>query len=202
VQKIIHFPYHTTFYEGAAVGLAVTGFNHLMHPREAPDQILGRSKNEYYFGVLTDEGGANGAGHQGIFAQQKNGKLHYISKDGTYENGGIYGKSHYSDVKDFASVAEINDYYFEFGSPGKKYDVVAFYKMTRSQIDNAVNTALGYAKQDYNLFTNNCSTMVDGALKAAYNPIIWSHTMLPNTNFYIQQMFFDNHLVKVRDIKK
>lgn len=178
------------FWQGAAAGLTVSGLNHAMHS--------GFTK-KYDLNVLADYEGAEGAGHQALAGELENKKLQYISKDGTYENAGIYGKSNYTDEV-FNTINEINDYYGTYISPGKSYDVVATYRLTRSQMNTALTTARSYAHQTYNLFTNSCTTIVEKALYNAFKPQYTFFSPIPNITFQNQQFTYRDYLISVKNI--
>ncbi len=155
---------------------------------------------EYDLNVLQDFEGANGAGHQALAGELENGKLQYISKDGTNENGGVYGESKYTD-KVFNNINEINDYYGTNVSPGKRYDLVATYRLTKNQMNIALTTARTYAHQTYNLFANSCTTIVEKALYNAFKPRYTFFSPIPNTTFQNQQFTYRNYLSSVKTIK-
>lgn len=175
--------------QGALTGAIVAGLNDGLHEFMDP---------KYEFNVLENKEGAKGAGHQ-AFAAQKNGKLVYMSKDGTKENFGFKGKPLKSFLK-FDNIDQINNYYEKI-SGGERYDVVATYKMSLNQINKAISTAYEYLVQDYHLFSNNCTTMVQKALYSAYKPISFEFGSHPNKNFDIQQSLYNNHLKSVKYIK-
>jgi RHS repeat-associated protein len=179
------------FWQGAVTGLVVSGLNHAMH---------GGFAKKYDLNVLEDYEGANGAGHQALAGELENGKLQYISKDGTNENGGVYGESKYTDAT-FNNLNEINDYYGTYVSPGKRYDVVATYRLTKSQMNTALTTARIYAHQTYNLFTNSCTTIVEKALYNAFNPNYTFTSPIPNTTFKNQLFTYRDYLISVKNIK-
>ena len=160
------------FWQGAVTGGIVAGLNSVMH---------GNFGKKYDVNVLEDYGGAHGAGHQAIAFENENGTLKYISKDGTKGTNPVWGESK-NTIADFKNINEINDYYGTKVSPGKRYDVVAKFRATRSQINVGIKTAISYAKMNYNLFTNSCTTMVQKSLQAMYHTR-YVFSPIPNENF-------------------
>ena len=165
------------------VGLIVAGLNHAMH---------GGFSKKYDVNVLHDDGGANGMGHEAMAFENEDGSLRYISKDGTDENGGISGKSKYTD-KNFNSINEINDYYGKNVSPGKRYDAVSVFKATRAQINRGIATALAYAKGPYDLLTSSCTTLVEQSMQSMYKAKVYSGLSVPNLNFYLNNFFYRDY---------
>ncbi|WBV55574.1 SpvB/TcaC N-terminal domain-containing protein [Chryseobacterium daecheongense] len=178
------------FWQGAVIGGIVAGLNHAME----------HLQKTYEVSVLHDYGGANGAGHEAIAFENPDGTLLYISKDGTHENGGVYGETLKTD-QNFKSIEEINDFYSTKVSPGKRYDAVAVYRATRAQINRGIAAARNVISTKYKLLTSSCTTVVEQSLKAMYNARIYSGMMAPNINFFINNFIFDKHLVKFYDIK-
>lgn len=171
------------FWQGAVIGGIVAGLNHAMHN--------GFSK-KYDVNVLHDDGGANGMGHEALAFENEDGTLRYISKDGTDENGGLNGKSKYTD-KNFNSIDDINDYYGKNVSPGKRYDAISVFKATRAQINRGISTALAYAKGPYDLLTSSCTTLVEQSLQSMYKAKVYSGLSVPNLNFYLNNFFYRDY---------
>lgn len=171
------------FWQGALIGGMVAGLNHAMH---------GGFSKKYDVNVLHDDGGANGAGHEAMAFENEDGTLRYISKDGTDENAGLWGKTKYTD-KNFNSVNEINDYYGKIVSPGKQYDAVSVFKATRAQIIRGIDTARAYAKGPYDLLTSSCTTLVEQSLQSMYHVKVYSGLSIPNLNFYLNNFLFREH---------
>lgn len=144
------------FWQGAATALVVGTVNHAMH---------GGFSKKYKLHVLQDRQGANKAGHQAL-AGEIDGKLLYVSQDGTNENMGVFGKSNHT-IREFDSFEEIYNYYTTKTSPGKQYDLKLTYKVTAAQLKTALTTAIRLVKLDYNLFYNSCTTVVQISLMNA-----------------------------------
>jgi RHS repeat-associated protein len=174
------------FWQGAVTGLFVSGLNHYMHRTEKMYDII----------VLEDFGGANNAGHQAIAFENRDGTLHYVSKDGAV-GGGVYGDVTFT-IGDFKNVAAINDYYSAL-KHGLRYDVTAVYRGNRSQIVKGINAAESVAKVSYSLIGSSCNDVVAAGLNAAFPSFmsykrILMHSPVPNVSFFQQQTWYRDHL--------
>ncbi|HLN96677.1 MAG TPA: RHS repeat-associated core domain-containing protein, partial [Flavobacterium sp.] len=140
-------------WQGACTGIIVAGLNHALHEEFGV---------QYKLHVLEDYEGANGFGHQALVGDI-DGKLLYVSKDGTLENGGIYGEPKYT-IRPSKSFTEIDDYYSTVVSPGKHYDARLTYSVTKAQMQTALRTAIQLVKMPYNLINNSCTSIVQYSL--------------------------------------
>ena len=160
------------FWQGAATGLIVSGLNHAMH---------GGFAKKYKLHVLEDFEGANGAGHQALVGDV-DGDLLYVSKDGTNENHGVYGEAK-NTIKTFDSFKAIDDYYSTKVSPGKHYDSRLTFKVTKTQMQTALKTAIRLAKMPYDLLNNSCTTIVQFGLMSAGILNYKDFNTVPNQSF-------------------
>lgn len=131
-------------------------------------------------------------GHEALAFENEDRTLRYISKDGTDENGGLNGKSKYTD-KNFNSIDDINDYFGKNVSPGKRYDAISVFKATRAQINRGISIALAYAKGPYDLLTSSCTTLVEQSLQSMYKAKVYSGLSVPNLNFYLNNFFYRDY---------
>jgi len=160
------------FWAGARQGVIVAGLNHAMH---------GGFAKKYKLHVLEDYEGANGAGHQALVGDV-DGDLLYVSKDGTNENSGVFGEAK-NTIKTFDNFNAIDDYYSTKVSPGKHYDSKLTFKVTKTQMQTVLRTAIRYAKMPYNLMNNSCTTIVQAGLISAGILNIKNYNMIPNQSF-------------------
>ncbi|MXV37293.1 hypothetical protein GO491_01185 [Flavobacteriaceae bacterium Ap0902] len=148
-------------------------------------------ERKYEINILHDYEGAEGAGHQAIAFETKDGKLRYFSRDGVQNenNYNTYGEPEFTDLT-FESIAEIQNYYTTEVSQGKLYDQVDVYKATRAQIERGIQYAKNAVKTNYNILWNNCSSLVERALMNTYGGKIYSGMAIPNLNLTINRGIF------------
>lgn len=79
----------------------------------------------------------------------------------------------------FDNFKQIDHYYTSKVSPGEHYDQKLTYKVTRSQMQIALRTAIRLANQPYSLTFNSCTTILQLSLHAAeitdksiFNPLL------------------------------
>ncbi|MEO4004256.1 hypothetical protein [Flavobacterium sp. CAU 1735] len=188
------------FWQGATTGLVVSGLNHALH---------GGFAKKYDVTSLHDYEAANGAGHDALAFENKDGTQHYVSKDGTEggQNGGVYGKSAYT-IGDYKSIEAINDDY-SLHHQGKRYDITGVYRATRSQINRGITAAEAIAKSNYYLIGNSCTDVLSMGLNAMYNNSFTSSILrlglkypIPNVNFFIQPLLYNSHFTNYNLLNK
>jgi RHS repeat-associated protein len=160
------------FWQGAATGLIVSGLNHAVH---------GGFAKKYKLHVLEDYEAANGAGHQALVGDV-DGDLLYVSKDGTNENNGVYGEAK-NTIRRFDSFEDIDEFYSTRVSPGKHYDSRLTFKVTKTQMQTALKTAIRLAVMPYNLINNSCTTIVQFALNSAGILNFKDYSTIPNQSY-------------------
>ncbi len=113
--------------------------------------------------VLLDTEGANGFSHLAIILPDEKGNLHYYSKDGTLDPGGIAGESIWehkvyenSDhspkmVMDF--INQIN----EDREGDRAYDKISYVELTNPDLELLKLTAAVQIESYYDVLTNSCA---------------------------------------------
>lgn len=176
------------FWQGAATGLVVGFLNHAAH---------GGFAKKYKFHVMLDEDGARGFGHHAISGELDNGKLRFISKNGTSDPNDMNfsGESDYTN-EIFNNIDEIQNYYGTKITPGHSFNKIDTYLMTRSQMNRAFDTGLQIAKQNYHLLLNSCTNVVTRSLFDAYKPSSSPYyDITPNINHVLQRANYYNHYI-------
>jgi RHS repeat-associated protein len=124
--------------------------------------------------VLNAPRGANGAGHMAILIQSKDGQYSIWSKNGTNENGGLYGTNSKGDQSGLGSFTSPKEFMNSKFNPiinkktgEREYSEGFLIPSTAKEDRKAELGAKGELKKGYNVFGSNCATTVQNALEGA-----------------------------------
>ncbi len=158
----------------------LAGLNHVAH---------GGLAKKYNVAVMSDEQGANGAGHEGIALERPDGKYHYFSKNEAEYY--VLGKPKVSNLI-VDNLAAANEIYRE-ASGGKSYDKIAIFKATKSQIQRGISAAKAFVNSYYSLIGNSCTTLVSQTMASTFGVswrTLFEHS-IPRLNFEIRKSTYN-----------
>jgi hypothetical protein len=166
------------FWEGAAIGLTVSGLNHVAH------RVMEPKNGELY--LFQDTERVEGYGHSGLggkLADSGERAYRLVSKDGRIDTDGNAITGGTSEVT--------NEYYSSYDAmvssdkvSGHYNKVMTISKLTYRQVAKALNVAYQSAQTDYHFITANCFHIVHDALTSIGLYGGGKLTIIPNTGFY------------------